>query len=196
MSPSHQEPGGRTRCTPNRPVAKGGHFGAVPPAEVECPPLNVPRWMFTIECPPPLNSLRWVPPVECPPLNVLSAPSPPTSAPGIPKTSPIRKTSPIPPPPRIRKTSSTAPPPPRIRCPLACHRCPPPRSFEAGYGPDAELPTKNYRLKSLNCNSNLIWNYKLHKTAMKSVRPLGARFVGGLGVRHPLCFFNRVLSNI
>ena len=101
----------------SRPVAKGGHFGAMPPCWSGVPP----RWMFPPEClplsAPPLNSPRWVPPGECPPAECR-----PPSAPSSPPTSPVefvklRRLPPLEfvkprrlPPPRIRKTSPTTPP--------------------------------------------------------------------------------------
>ena len=127
-----------------RPVAKGGHFGAVPPRWIGVPP----RWMFPPEClplsAPPLNSPRWVPLGECPPAECR-----PPSAPSSPPTSPVEfvKIRRLPPP-RTRKTSPTTlplefvkprrlppprivkprrlPPPPRIVKP---RRLPPPLEF-------------------------------------------------------------------
>ena len=106
-----------------RPVAKGEHFGAVPPAEVECPPLNAPA-----ECPPlsapPLNAPRWMLPVECPPLNaprwVPPAEYPTTTPPRITRTSP---TTPL----ELLELHRLPPPPSNSwlrACPLASHRCP------------------------------------------------------------------------
>ena len=100
-----------------RPVAKGGHFGAVPPRWSGVPP----RWMFPAEClplsAPPLNSPRWVPPGECPPAECR-----PPSAPLSPPTSPVefvklRNLADYPPP-RIRKTSPTTPPLEFVGAPL------------------------------------------------------------------------------
>ena len=109
-----------------RPVAKGGHFGAVPPRWSGVPP----RWMFTIECPPRSIAAvecppapRWMPSAECEcPL------APAITTPRIPKTSPTTpprtpKTSPTTPP-RTPKTSPTTPP--RIR---KLRRLPPPLEF-------------------------------------------------------------------
>ena len=81
-----------------RPVAKGGHFGAVPPRWSGVPP----RWMF------PLNVYHWVPPRsiapdECPPVSAPPRWVPPRWMPSA--ECPLAADYP----PRFRKTSPTTP---------------------------------------------------------------------------------------
>ena len=143
----------RKHLTPTQARSQGGAFwGRAPPLKWSAPPLNVPRWMFTIEC-PPLNSPRCVPPVECPPAECPppSAPSPPTTAPGIPKTSPksSQPTTPL----RTPKSSPTTP----LEF-LKLRRLPPPRILEFGApllvtGAPALLRLATGLLPQMNCRS-------------------------------------------
>ena len=62
--------------------SQGGAFwGRAPPLKWSAPPLNVPPWMFTIECPPRSIAPDECRPVSAPPLSApsLNAPSPPTT---------------------------------------------------------------------------------------------------------------------
>ena len=138
----------------NRPVAKGGHFGAVPPRWSGVPPA---------EC-PPLNACHWVPPRsitpdECPPLS-----APPLNAPaecplaGIPKISGISD-YPLEVLPPLEVLKLRRLPPPRIPgfgAPLLVTSAPS-LFFEAGYGPASQTRMSSgtrmsSAISSVNCS--------------------------------------------